>query len=76
MLVGDVGNQNASAVPRGLCFRCETNMEQNPFGGAPCTGSDTAGFPKQTCGGGFRVTTTFPSCWDGKNTDSADHKSQ
>lgn len=75
MYVGDVNNRNASAVPRGNCFRCEANMEQNPFGGPPCTGSDTPGFPTAPCGGGWRVTVTFPSCWDGVNTDSADHMS-
>ena len=32
------------------------------------------GFPKQPCGGGWRVTVTFPSCWDGVNLDSPDHK--
>ncbi|OIW26216.1 hypothetical protein CONLIGDRAFT_671839, partial [Coniochaeta ligniaria NRRL 30616] len=75
MLVGDAANRKASAVPSGLCFRCEANMDQNPFGGAPCSGSDVKGFPKTPCGGGWRVTVTFPSCWDGKNTDSPDHKS-
>jgi hypothetical protein len=75
MLVGDPANRVQSKVPSGLCFRCESNMQQNPFGGAPCTGSDVKGFPKQACGGGWRITITFPSCWDGKNTDSPDHKS-
>jgi len=75
MLVGDPSNRVASKVPKGLCFRCESNMDQNPFGGAPCTGSDVTTFPKAACGGGWRVTVTFPSCWDGKNTDSPDHKS-
>ncbi|KAK8065557.1 hypothetical protein PG997_012304 [Apiospora hydei] len=75
MLVGDSTNRVANKVPKGLCFRCESNMQQSPFGGAPCTGSDIPGFPKQPCGGGWRVTVTFPSCWDGKNTDSPDHKS-
>lgn len=50
-------------------------MQQNPFGGAPCTGSDTQAFPTQVCGGGWRVSVHFPSCWDGKNLDSPDHKS-
>ncbi|TPX16381.1 uncharacterized protein E0L32_004030 [Thyridium curvatum] len=74
MLVGDPANRDAKKVPRGLCFRCEANMQQQPFGGAPCTGSDTPGFPNKVCGGGWRVTVTFPSCWDGKNLDSPDHK--
>jgi len=74
MLVGDPSNRKAAAVPRGLCYRCEANMQQSPFGGAPCTGSDTRDFPKAACGGGWRITVTFPSCWDGKNLDSPDHK--
>ncbi|KAH6656121.1 hypothetical protein BKA67DRAFT_658003 [Truncatella angustata] len=75
MLVGDPMNRVAGKVPKGLCWRCEANMQQNPFGGAPCTGSDTPGFPQQACNGGWRMTVTFPSCWDGKNTDSPDHRS-
>ncbi|KAK0750781.1 hypothetical protein B0T18DRAFT_425536 [Schizothecium vesticola] len=75
MLVGDPGNTVATKVPSGNCFRCEDNFQQNPFQGAPCTNRDTKGFPKGKCNGGWRVTVTFPSCWDGKNTDSPDHKS-
>ncbi|KAI1328943.1 hypothetical protein F5Y16DRAFT_409483 [Xylariaceae sp. FL0255] len=75
MMVGDPTNRAASTMQKQLCFRCESNMQQNPFGGAPCTGSDTQNFPTQVCGGGWRVTLTFPSCWDGVNTDSPDHKS-
>lgn len=74
MLVGDPANRDPKKVPRGLCFRCEANMQQSPFGGAPCTGKDIPGFPTSPCGGGWRVTVTFPSCWDGKNTDSPNHK--
>ncbi|KAI1384851.1 uncharacterized protein F4822DRAFT_374855 [Hypoxylon trugodes] len=74
MLVGDPMNRQASTMQKGLCYRCEANMQQNPFGGAPCTGQDTQAFPAQPCGGGWRVTVHFPSCWDGKNTDSPDHK--
>ncbi len=74
MLVGDPANRKAAAVPRGLCYRCEANMQKSPFGGAPCTGADTKAFPKAPCGGGWRVTVTFPSCSDGKNLDSPDHK--
>jgi hypothetical protein len=75
MLVGDPANRVASKVGPGNCFRCESNMQQSPFGGAPCTGSDTKAFPTKQCGGGWRVTVTFPTCWDGKNLDSPDHKS-
>ncbi|TLD19271.1 hypothetical protein PspLS_09949 [Pyricularia sp. CBS 133598] len=75
MLVGDPVHKNAATQQRQLCFRCEANMQQFPFGGAPCTGADTQEFPKQPCGGGWRVSVHFPSCWDGKNVDSPDHKS-
>jgi len=75
MIVGDPMLRSGTNMQRQLCHRCETNVAQNPFGGAPCTGSDTGALPKATCGGGIRATITFPTCWDGKNLDSADHKS-
>ncbi|KAK0213990.1 hypothetical protein IW262DRAFT_1230091, partial [Armillaria fumosa] len=31
--------------------------------------------PPQACASGIRAQINFPSCWDGVNTDSADHKS-
>ncbi|KAK0204476.1 WSC domain-containing protein [Desarmillaria ectypa] len=31
--------------------------------------------PPQACASGVRAQINFPSCWDGVNTDSADHKS-
>ncbi|KAG7285660.1 hypothetical protein NEMBOFW57_007953 [Staphylotrichum longicolle] len=39
------------------------------------TQRDTAAFPNKPCPGGIRTTITFPTCWDGRNTDSPDHKS-
>ncbi|KAF5341411.1 hypothetical protein D9758_012271 [Tetrapyrgos nigripes] len=33
------------------------------------------GLPTQSCPSGVRAQINFPSCWDGKNTDSPDHKS-
>jgi hypothetical protein len=74
MLVGDPSNRKSATQVRQMCFRCEANKAQSPFGGAPCSGSDTKEFPKTPCGGGWRVSVHFPSCWDGKNTDSPDHK--
>jgi len=32
-------------------------------------------FPALLCPGGLRSQVVFPSCWDGKNIDSGDHKS-
>ncbi|KAJ3510691.1 hypothetical protein NLJ89_g4535 [Agrocybe chaxingu] len=31
--------------------------------------------PTRSCPSGIRAEVNFPSCWDGKNTDSPDHKS-
>ncbi|KAL2279716.1 hypothetical protein FJTKL_13257 [Diaporthe vaccinii] len=74
MLVGDAGLREPEGQQKQICHRCFSNMQQNPFGGAPCTGSDTTSLPTGTCGGGIRTTITFPTCWDGKNVDSPDHK--
>lgn len=37
--------------------------------------SSFGGFPDYKCAGGLQIRVRFPSCWDGVNTDSADHKS-
>ncbi|KAJ9149430.1 Nucleoside diphosphate-linked moiety X motif 17 [Pleurostoma richardsiae] len=75
MLVGDAMLRSSKGQQRQLCHRCFSNLQQNPFGGAPCTGDDTAALPNKPCDGGIRTTITFPTCWDGKNLDSPDHKS-
>jgi hypothetical protein len=54
-----------------LCHRCLQNGE----GFAPCDAKDSAELPTKFCPGGIRATVIFPSCWDGKNLDSPDHKS-
>jgi hypothetical protein len=72
MLVGEAGLRNNKAMQRQLCHRC---LGVGGDGGAPCTGKDTQSLPKAPCPNGMRVTVTFPTCWDGKNTDSPDHKS-
>ncbi|KAN0087269.1 protein of unknown function (DUF1996) domain containing protein [Elaphomyces granulatus] len=36
---------------------------------------ETNGFPSKNCPNGLRAQVFFPSCWDGKNLDSPDHKS-
>ena len=43
-----------------------------------CLGVDgphTPEIPPHNCPGGLRAQITFPSCWDGTNVDSPDHKS-
>lgn len=37
--------------------------------------AETNGFPDYNCPDGLRAQVFFPSCWDGKNLDSEDHKS-
>lgn len=61
MIVGDPELRSSQGGQRQLCHRCEANIEQNPFGGAPCTGTDTFALPSGTCGGGIRATITFPT---------------
>ncbi|KAH6618374.1 hypothetical protein B0J18DRAFT_493262 [Chaetomium sp. MPI-SDFR-AT-0129] len=75
MLVGDATLRTEEGMQKQICHRCEENIEQTPFGGAPCSGADTASFPTGMCHGGIRTTITFPTCWDGKNVDTPDHKS-
>lgn len=36
---------------------------------------ETNGFPNKKCPDGLRAQIFFPSCWDGKNLDSPDHRS-
>jgi hypothetical protein len=74
MLAGNPTLRNKTGESRGICHRC-LFKDQNPFGGAPCTGNDTTSLPDHQCAGGIRTTVTFPTCWDGKNLDSPDHKS-
>ncbi|KAI0190649.1 hypothetical protein EV127DRAFT_429743 [Xylaria flabelliformis] len=79
MLVGDAALETSEGMQRQLCHRCYTTAENagvsGVSGGAPCTGSDTKSFPSEPCPGGIRTTITFPTCWDGVNVDSPDHKS-
>lgn len=63
MLVGEATLRAAQGQQKQLCHRCYTNVDQSPFGGAPCADSqmDTAALPKKTCDGGIRATITFPT---------------
>lgn len=77
MLVGDPALRGSEGQQRQLCHRCyvEEDYTGGAGGGAPCTGDDTSSLPPQPCNGGIRTTITFPTCWDGENLDSPDHKS-
>jgi hypothetical protein len=77
MLTGDAVNTDPNRVDRtSICHRCWTSSSENNFiGGAPCTGSDTVDIPADPSCKMIRQTIIFPTCWDGKNIDSANHKS-
>ncbi|KAL0577271.1 hypothetical protein V5O48_004728, partial [Marasmius crinis-equi] len=38
------------------------------------SGPDTNGMPTTKCKGGIRSQVNFPTCWDGKNVDTTNHK--
>ncbi|KAH8687187.1 WSC domain-containing protein [Tricladium varicosporioides] len=81
----DPSSINLSAFPEG--FRMIAGnptlrsyrdvVEQNAINWA-CIGTDdatTPHFPKKNCPSGLRMQVFFPSCWNGKDVDSPDHKS-
>lgn len=55
-------------------YRCYTgkNFTPNTFG---VVANDKDTFPKGYCAGGVWVAVFFPTCWDGKDLDSANHMS-
>ncbi|KAK7999233.1 WSC domain-containing protein [Apiospora marii] len=66
MIAGDPTNRNKS-----------DSLEQRAVSFA-CLGYDgpaTPELPKRNCPAGLRTQLIFPSCWDGKNLDSPDHRS-
>ncbi|KAK0614874.1 hypothetical protein B0T17DRAFT_582536 [Bombardia bombarda] len=77
MLAGNAANTDPKKVSSGnICHRCWTSTSDNNFvGGAPCSGTDTVDIPQDTKCKMIRQTIIFPTCWDGKNLDSPDHKS-
>lgn len=72
MLVGDAALRSPGEA-RKVCHRCmpATGDNSNVNCGAP----DSQELPTGFCDGGIRSVITFPTCWDGKNLDSPDHKS-
>ncbi|KAH6652351.1 hypothetical protein BKA67DRAFT_593845 [Truncatella angustata] len=76
MFAGDPMLRNQTDGSVKICHRCLKASERLMGGdGPPCDPNDTAAFPATPCLGGIRATVIFPSCWDGKNLDSPDHKS-
>jgi len=75
MFVGDV-QRRTPLYKTQSCFRC---FSAKNFGGddaAPCTDArrDFEGFPPQPCPGGWRSNVLYPTCWNGKDLDSPNHK--
>lgn len=76
MLAGDPNLRSKEGMKAGICHRCLAAGERTSGGaGAPCDSNDFAEFPPKPCPGGIRATIIFPSCWDGVNLDSPDHRS-
>lgn len=76
MLVGDASLQGPAPkekVDPKVCHRCMPKSGDN--NNLNCAAPDSVTLPKKFCAGGIRSVITFPTCWDGVNLDSADHKS-
>lgn len=79
MLIGDPGYREPSPNVnefKSIAFRCFTT----PWGPAPAASEiggewDTRRLPDKPCPYGLRINNFFPTCWDGLNVDSPDHKS-
>lgn len=72
MLAGD----SAATTPgsaRKVCHRCMP--KSGDASQINCGKPDSEEFPKTMCEGGWRSVITFPTCWDGVNLDSPDHRS-
>jgi hypothetical protein len=64
-----------SAEARAITWRCfGANFASDNAYPHPGTGPlDTIELPKRACAGGIRSNVFFPSCWNGKDLDPADH---
>jgi hypothetical protein len=56
-----------------VCHRCMPAKGDNS--NINCGAPDGQELPTESCAGGIRTIITFPTCWDGVNLDSPDHKS-
>ncbi|PVH79026.1 hypothetical protein DL98DRAFT_549841 [Cadophora sp. DSE1049] len=79
MLVGDATQREkiGSGRKSQSCFRCYTGPNFGGDNAAPCQDAklDTETLPTGACKGGIRSNILYPTCWDGVNLDSPDHKS-
>ena len=72
MLAGDA-TLDGPGPSRKICHRCMPASGDNS--NLNCASPDSQALPNKFCAGGIRSIITFPTCWDGKNLDSPDHKS-
>ncbi|KAF2001661.1 hypothetical protein P154DRAFT_619321 [Amniculicola lignicola CBS 123094] len=72
MLVGDA-TLSSKGPDRKVCHRCMPASGDSRH--INCGSPDSQTLPTGFCVGGIRTIITFPTCWDGKNLDSPDHKS-
>ncbi|KAI8633619.1 hypothetical protein F5Y19DRAFT_489080 [Xylariaceae sp. FL1651] len=72
MLVGDASQRSPGNAHK-VCHRCMPASGDNS--NINCGAPDSQTLPTGFCAGGIRSVITFPTCWDGKNTDSPDHES-
>ena len=72
MLVGDPSLE-VPGPTRKVCHRCMPTSGDNR--NINCSPPDAQTLPNEFCVGGIRSVITFPTCWDGKNLDSPDHRS-
>ncbi|KXX80609.1 hypothetical protein MMYC01_202676 [Madurella mycetomatis] len=62
-------------------YKTEAEARRNPALQFTCLASSFTrtgyryDFPTEPCAAGIMVTVRFPTCWDGRNVDSPDHKS-
>ena len=66
MLAGDPTKRNFTSDREGLAIN---------FACIGAGKSETNGIPNYGCPGGLRAQVFFPSCWNGRDLDSPDHKS-
>ncbi|CAI6307961.1 unnamed protein product [Periconia digitata] len=77
MLSGDPTiNKADPKMKKQNCYRCYTGPNFGGDNAAPCADSklDTQALPKDVCKGGIRSNILFPTCWDGVNLDSPNHR--
>ncbi|CAG8951193.1 hypothetical protein HYFRA_00007940 [Hymenoscyphus fraxineus] len=77
MLAGTAENRKPESGFVNL-YRCYDSYDENMFFKPNPMGvaaTDTTELPKTFCGGGIRVNTFFPTCWNGVDLDTPDHKS-